>query len=81
MTSGTPTPHPEGASKEGGLSEAACVAIPLDVARWVYAAFLPFNPNKLRSKRPEVVAAAKAFKAAVEAHGDPRASLAQGDRR
>lgn len=53
------------------------VAVPLDVARWIYAGFLPLNPNKMRSADPRLVAAAKKFKALVEAHGDPRAAIAQ----
>lgn len=41
------------------------VSVPLDVAALVVGAFLPLNPNKLRSATPEVKAAAIAFKAAV----------------
>lgn len=41
------------------------VTIPLDVAVLVGGAFLPLNPNKLRTAAPEVKAAARAFKEAV----------------
>lgn len=51
---------------------AEAVTIPLDVARLIRNAFLPVNPNKMRNAAPEVVAAAKAFIAAVEAHGPTR---------
>lgn len=54
---------------------ATTIEIPLDVARWIYAAFLPLNPNKLRNSPPDLIAAAHVFKRAVEAHGDPRALL------
>lgn len=43
------------------------LTIPLETALLIRAAFLPRNPNKLRSAAPEVVAATKAFIAALEA--------------
>jgi hypothetical protein len=42
------------------------VTIPLEVARLIRQAFVPQNPNKMRKVRPDVVAAAKTFIAAVE---------------
>jgi hypothetical protein len=60
------------------MSSPETVAIPLDVARWIYAAFLPLNPRKMRNADPRLVEAAQQFKEAVEAHGDPRAALNAG---
>lgn len=47
------------------MKRAETVTVPLDVAALVVGAFLPLNPNKLRSATPDVKAAAHAFKEAV----------------
>lgn len=46
--------------------EHAGVTIPHDVALTIRRAFLPLNPNKMRSAAPEVVDAARQFIRAVE---------------
>lgn len=46
---------------------ARTIAIPVEVARIIDGAFLPTNPNKLRSARDDVKQAAHQFKAAVRA--------------
>lgn len=48
------------------------VGTTLETARLIRNVFLPSNPNKMRKAAPEVVAAAKAFIAAVEAFGPTR---------
>jgi hypothetical protein len=49
--------------KSGAVEDV--VTIPLDVAVAVCNAFLPLNPNKLRTASAEVKAASHAFKDAV----------------
>lgn len=43
------------------------VVIPLEVARVIDRVFLPRNPHRLRKVHPDVLAAAQAFKVAVQA--------------
>lgn len=56
---------PEAATPSAVGGVEGFVSIPRSIAETIDQAFLPINPNKMRSAAPHVVEAAKAFRAAL----------------